>query len=211
MIRTSDSYASLTQLKTWGVFFLYVIVAAYAMSQHEPWGDEIHSWNIAKASANLGELFSNIRYEGHPPVWYLVLWSISKFTHDFAYVQLVQFIIASLVVWIVLFFLTLPFLTRMLIPFGYYFLFEYGVLSRNYVIGVLAAFCICIIIRKDFKYKLPLYYMLILVMLNSHLLALLLAASLHCYFLLWKIDQKENRSKVLLHLLIGIVVCLPAV
>jgi len=104
------------------------------MFHHELWGDEIHSWNIAKASGSFFELISNTRYEGHPPVWYIILWTISKFTHDAFAIQVVHLIIAWLVVSVILFYSPFPFIIRILIPFGYFFLFEYSVLSRNYSI-----------------------------------------------------------------------------
>jgi len=195
--------------KLWSVFFLYIITAGYTIAHHELWGDEIHSWNIAKASGSFSDLIANSRYEGHPPVWYFILWFISKFTHNPVYIQLVQFILASSVVFLVLFYSSFPFITRILIPFGYYFLFEYGVLSRNYSIGIFSAFCICLILRRDFKYKLLIYYALLFFMSNTHLLALLLAGSFHLYFLLLNIEQKK--SSLFIHTLLGILIFLPSI
>ena len=204
------SKAALTNPKLWVLFFLYVIVAGYAIVHHELWGDEIHSWNIARASSSFSDLINNARYEGHPPVWYIILWSISKCTHNLVYVQVVQLIIASSVVFVVLFCSPFTTLTKILIPFGYYFLFEYGILSRNYAIGVLPAFCICYIMLKDFRYKLLLYYALLFFMSNTHLLALLLAGSLHLYFLLLNYEQKKKVSQLFFHVLFGILIFLPA-
>ena len=204
------SQPSSVRLKLWIVFFLYVIVAGFAMALHELWGDEIHSWNIAKASGSISDLINNTRYEGHPPVWYLFLWIISKFTHNLAFIQITQLIIASSVVFFVLFYSPFPLITRILIPFGYYFLFEYGILSRNYAIGALFAFGICLILQKDFKYKLLLYYAFLFFMSNTHLVALLLAGSLHLYFLLLTFEQKKKINKLFPHILLGILVFLPA-
>jgi hypothetical protein len=192
---------SIVQPVTWAIFILYIILLSFTMAHHELWGDELHSWNIAKGSNSFGDLIRNTRYEGHPPVWYTVLWIISKFTHDLGYVQLVHAIFAALTVFIVLFFSPFPFITRMLIPFGYYFLYEYAVLSRNYAIGVLLAFCICIIIHKTFKYRFLLYYILLFLMANTHLIALLLAVSVHMYFLLLQMEQKKGKSVLALHIL----------
>jgi hypothetical protein len=206
----TEARYSLIKPILWGVFVLYIVVAGYTVACHELWGDEVHSWNIAKASSSLSDLIANSRYEGHPPVWYIILWTISKFTHNLVYVQIVQLIIASSVVFMVLFYSPFPVITRILIPFGYYFLFEYGILSRNYAIGVLPALCICYILRKDFKYKLLLYYALLFLLSNTHLLAMLLAASLHFYFLLLNIEQKKSINRLFLHIMLGILIFLPA-
>jgi hypothetical protein len=194
----------------WIVFILYALVLSYTISRHELWGDEIHSWNIAKASTTLLDLIRNTRYEGHPPVWYTILWTVSKFTHQVTYIQVPQCIIACLVVFIILFFSPFPPIIKIFIPFGYYFLFEYGVLSRNYAIAVLAACCICFIMLRNFRYKVPLYYALLLIMSNTHLLAMLLAVSLHLYFLIWNIEQKKGKTVITLHFILGTIIFLSA-
>jgi hypothetical protein len=194
----------------WAIFFLYIIVLCYTIVHHEFWGDEIHSWNIAKASSSFPDLIFNTRYEGHPPVWYTILWIISKFTHDVYYIQVAQFIIAGLVVFLIIFFSSFPVITRILIPFGYFFLFEYGVISRNYAIGALFAFCICLILHKDFKGKILLYYLLLFLLANVHLLTLLLACSLHLYFLLLNIEEKKANRIIILHFISGVLVLLPS-
>ena len=196
---------------SWIVFLLYLIIAGYAMTHHELWGDEIHSWNIAKASKGFFDLISNTRYEGHPPVWYIVLWTISKFTHDPAFIQIAHLIIACLVVFIILFYSPFTFFIKLLIPFGYFFLFEYSILSRNYAIGVLIALCICVVMYKNFKVKLLLYYALLFLLSNTHLLALLLGISFHLYFLLVLKETQEKYNSLFVHLALGIVILLPAV
>ncbi len=192
------------------MFILYVFVLGLTMAHHELWFDEIHSWNIVKASTTFSDLLLNTRYEGHPPVWYIILWTVSKFTHHLIYVQIAQFIIASLVVFVILFFSPFPLITKIFLPFGYYFLFEYGVLSRNYAIAVLAGCCICFIMRRDFRYKVALYYFLLFIMANTHLLAMLLTASLHLYFLIWNIEQVKNKKIIALHFIFSIIIFLPA-
>ena len=194
----------------WAIFILYILVSGYTISHHELWGDEVHSWNISKGSGSYFDLIANRRYEGHPPGWYTILWTISKFTHNVAYMQAAQWVLACSVVFMVLFFSPFPIATRMLIPFGYYFLFEYAVISRNYSLAVLFACLICFIIRRDFKYKFLLYYFLLFCMSNVHLLALLLAASFHLYFLLLNIEKKEKTTTIGLHILLGVIIFLPA-
>jgi hypothetical protein len=191
-------------------FILYLILAVYALLHHEAWGDEIHSWNIAKGSASYLDVIQNSRYEGHPPTWYTIMWIISRFTHNFSYVQLVHLLIASSTVFIILFYSPLPLWSRLLIPFGYYFAFEFAVLTRNYAIGVLLAFCICLIMRKTFRYKAACYYVLLLLLSNGHLFALILAGAFHFYFLLWDYEQRKDRRGTIMHILLGLLFLLPS-
>jgi hypothetical protein len=217
----------------WTIFLAYILISGYTMAHHEPWGDEVHSWNIAKGSGSYPQLIENRRFEGHPPVWYTILWSISKLTHNIGYVQTVQWIIACLVAWLIIFYSPFPTLTKILFCFGYYFLFEYAILSRNYGVGVLFICCICLLLKNipppddepfrqrsdfatssrtpsirsgNFRYRIPLYYVLLFLLSNVHLLAMLLAASLHLYFLL----SFTSRKKLLTHIVIGGLIFLPA-
>ena len=193
------------------MYLAYLLVSAVTMSRHEPWGDEVHSWNISKASNTYSELIHNKRFEGHPPAWYTILWSISRFTHNTAYMQLAQWIIASLVAALIIFYSPLPTSTKALFCFGYYFLYEYAILSRNYGLGILITCCICLLPIREFRFKTVIYYFLLFCLSNVHLLAMLLAASLHLYFLLSYIEQKRPIRQVLVHVLVGGIIFLPAV
>ncbi len=155
-------------------------------------------------------MIANTRYEGHPPGWYTLLWPVSKLTHSVAAIQVTQWIISAAIVFMILFASPFPLSTRILLPFGYYFLFEYAILSRNYAPGVLLALCICLIMHKHFRYHALVYYLLLFLLSNIHLLALLLAISLHGYFLLLNIGQKKKTGTVIAHIIFGGLVMLPA-
>lgn len=194
----------------WSAFFIYIIVSGLIIFHHELWGDELHSWNIAKASNSFADLIANTRYEGHPPFWYSVLWIISKFTHDVSMIQWVQLIIIIIIIFLILFASPFPFVTRLLIPFGYFFLYEYAAFSRNYAIGFLFAFSICIILHKNFKYRILLYYTFLFLLANTHLLALVLATGFQIYFLL-SFFEKKKKANVVLHIATGLAVLIPSV
>jgi hypothetical protein len=193
-----------------GIYLAYLLVSAYTIAHHEPWNDELHSWNIARTSGSFTELLGHIRYEGHPPVWYTVLWVITRFTHVVGYMQLVHYLLAAAVVFLLLFLSPIPTAAKLMLPFGYYFLFEYAALSRNYAPGVLLALGICYVLTGEFRAKYFLYYLLLFLLSNVHLLAVILAVSLHLYFLLQLQGQKTNRSTMAWHALLGLIVILPS-
>ncbi|HEX6846306.1 MAG TPA: hypothetical protein VF144_04985 [Chitinophagaceae bacterium] len=195
----------------WIILIIYIIGAGSGILHHELWGDEIHSWNIAKGSDSISDLIINTRYEGHPPLWYTILWVISKFTHDTFSFQVVHFLIACGVVFLILFYSPFPIATKILLPFGYFFLFEYAVISRNYSIGILVAFCLCVIMHRNFKGKLLLYYSLLFLLCNTHILSILLACSLHLYFLMLNFEQNKKTNWLALHVVVGMIISLPAI
>jgi hypothetical protein len=194
----------------WSVFIIYIIVSGLTIFHHELWEDELHSWNIARASDSFFDLISNTRYEGHPPSWYSILWIISKFTHDVSMIQWLQFIIIIIINFLILFASPFPFVTRLLIPFGYFFLYEYAAFSRNYAIGFLLAFSVCIILHRNFNHRILLYYTFLFLLANTHLLALVLATGFHIYFLL-SFFEKKKKATIVLHIVIGFVVLIPSV
>jgi hypothetical protein len=206
----SSGTISVKLVQNWVVFLIYIALLSFVFSRHEIWSDELHSWNIAKASTTLADVIYNARYEGHPPVWYVILWSISRVTADMVWMQLAQWLIITSAVFMLIFFSPFPIFTRILIPFGYFFLFEYAVLSRNYAMALLLAFCICLVIRSHLKYRVPLYYVLLFILANTHLLALILAGSLHLYFLLLNKEKACKPGVLLLHCVLGLVVLFPA-
>ena len=192
-------------------FMAYLAVSGYTMIHHELSGDEVHSWNIAKGSLTFADLIHNSRYEGHPPGWYTLLWPLSRLTHDATAIKALHWAIASLVAFLIVFCSPLPFLTRILVPFGYYFLFEYAVLSRNYAIGVLLGCAICFLLTVNVRHGTSLYYILLFCMSNTHLLAAVLAGSLHLCFLLRMRRRGGTSSALLGHALLGMLVLLPSV
>ena len=179
------------------------------MARHELTGDEVHTWNIVKGSATFPELIHNSRYEGHPPDWYALLWPLSRLTHDAGAIQILHWAIASGVAFLILFQSPLPLPARLLVPFGYYFLFEYAILSRNYAIGVLLGCGICVVLgRKDREGTFP-YYLLLFGMSNAHLLAAVLAGSLHLCVLLRMHQRGRTRGALFRHAFLGALVLLP--
>ncbi|HEV2992824.1 MAG TPA: hypothetical protein VG012_00325 [Acidimicrobiia bacterium] len=113
-------------------------LTAVGLWQHVMWFDELQAWNIARASHSLGGLYRNLRYEGHPLAWYLVLYGVTRFTGDPRAMQLVELVVVTATAALVLFRspFTLPVRVAMLA--GYSVAFEYGVISRSYSLGLLA-------------------------------------------------------------------------
>ena len=194
----------------WITFAAYVLVSGLTMARHELSSDEIHSWNIVKGSATFPDLIHNSRYEGHPPGWYMLLWPLSRLTHDPAAMQVLHGVLASCVALLILFRSPLPLAARLLVPFGYYFLFEYAILSRNYAIGVLLGCGICVLLGlKNKEGRFP-YYLLLFGMSNTHLLAAVLAGSLHLSVLLRMRQRGRPSRTIVAHAVLGAVVLFPS-
>ncbi len=101
------------------------------------WFDELQAWNIARASHSLGDLLSHLRYEGHPALWYLPLYGITRFTGDPRAMQVLAWVLVVGVDALILFRSPFPVIARVALVAGYFFAFEYSVMARSYGLGVL--------------------------------------------------------------------------
>ena len=87
----------------WPVLALlaYVGINLFLLSRHENWRDEAQAWQIAK-NLGLGGLFAQLRYEGHPCLWYLILMPFAKLGMPFSCMGLISLAFMSVAAWLVL-------------------------------------------------------------------------------------------------------------
>jgi hypothetical protein len=127
------------------VFVAFLVLLAVTIARHEMWRDEVQAWMIARSSHSIGDVLHNIRYEGHPALWYLVLFPISKLNRSPETMQVLQFVIAVANVGLVLKYAPFSKLQKALFCGGYYVIFDYGTISRNYSLGFLFVTITCVI------------------------------------------------------------------
>jgi len=160
------------------VLLFYALVSALLLLHHEPWRDEMQCWEIARSSASLSELFFNARYEGHPSAWYLLLFAVTRFTHDFIAVQWLHWLMALASAGLILWRSPFSYWQKGLLVFGYFFLFEYGVLARNYALGVLISLAICSLMQ-DWRRHWLIIHLLLFCWMQCSLFAALLAVAFY--------------------------------
>src|SRR6266436_3696591 len=121
-------------------FVLLAIVNSVRLFHHAMWRDELQAFMLAAASSTPLDLFGNLKYEGHPGLWHLLLWLITRFTSDPVAMQAAQLLIA-LGIWVLIWRVS-PFrlFEKLLLLLSYYLFWEYFVVSRNYALGVLLGF-----------------------------------------------------------------------
>ncbi len=164
------------------ISILFLLVGFYGILHHEMWRDELQSFLIAKNSGNLFELFKNIRYEGHPGLWYFFLFIITRFSGNPFYMQIAHLLIAGLSVFLVAKFSPFNKLEKLLFAFGYFPLYEYGIISRNYSLGMLfiIIFCLLFSSKKNILFlTVPLFFLA-----QTSVFGLIIAFFLFLYLLL---------------------------
>jgi hypothetical protein len=101
------------------------------------WFDEWQSWLIAKDAGSIRGLFRNLHYETHPPLWHLCLYAITRITGDVRAMQAFHLALAATGVFIVAAWSPLTRRQAVLYAFGYFVIYEYCVISRCYVLGLI--------------------------------------------------------------------------
>ncbi len=149
----------------------------YGMMHHELWLDESHHWLLARDSVSFADLVKNTRYEGHPILWNLLLYGITRLTLNPLWMQLFHLFLAVSAV--AAFLRNAPFSLafKTLFVFGYFFFFEYFLISRNYMIGVLFLFIACSYFGKREK-NFTLVCVFLALAANTHLMFTVIAFAL---------------------------------
>jgi hypothetical protein len=123
---------------------LFCVLLSVMHSNHEMWRDEIHCWSLARNATGLWDLLTGIRrYDGHPFLWYYLLHVVSWWSRSVAYLHVVAVMLATASAYLWVRYSNLPRFLRLMLLGTYYFFFEYGVISRSYVLGVFLVFLFC--------------------------------------------------------------------
>ncbi|MEM9541315.1 MAG: hypothetical protein AAGA60_17680, partial [Cyanobacteria bacterium P01_E01_bin.42] len=86
------------------VISLFLSLSLIGLFRHSMWRDELNVWTIVRDSSSILELLLNIKYEGHPVLWYFCLSLLHYFTDNPIIMQLFHLAIATSIIAIFLFF-----------------------------------------------------------------------------------------------------------
>ena len=113
--------------------FTFLILLIIVSGFHEPWYDEAQSWLIAR-SAPLKDIFLTLpHYEGHSPLWHMILLPIARSGIPYEIgIKAIAIILSTISAALIIFKAPFPRLIRLLLPFTYFIFYQTGVISRNY-------------------------------------------------------------------------------
>jgi hypothetical protein len=121
----------------------FVAVVSIVAAFHEPWNAETQSWRLAIDSDGLAALAHNARYEGHPLLFHFILQLVGHLSRAWWAAVATNVLIACAATWTVLRYAPFTRVEKALVIGGYYLLYEYGVIVREYGLGMLLAFAAC--------------------------------------------------------------------
>jgi len=132
---------------------VFLVLGVIGLRHHAMWRDETDPWLIGRASGTLREALLVRRYDGHFLLWQSLVWILAQLTHHCEALQWFHLGLAAIGVWLVLWFGRFTRIQKALYCFGYFTLFEYCLVCREYVCVVLLVFSLCALYdrrRDDF-------------------------------------------------------------
>jgi hypothetical protein len=173
------------------IMLVFFAISAIGIFNHELWLDEAQHFLIGRDSNSLTELYYNMQYDGHVRLWNYCLFFIAHYiTANPIGMQVFHLAIICTTVFIFLRYAPFDIITKLLIISGYFFIYEYNVLSRNYALGILFLFAACKLLAEENKNLLWVGLMLIL-MCNTHLFFAFAACGIFVFVLYDKIKQRN--------------------
>ena len=176
----------------------YGVVSAVGLHYHELFLDEAHHFLVSRDSPSLGDFYYNLRYDGHPRLWGALLYLITHFiTTDPVGMQVLQWLFVMAGAYVLLRYGPFALWMKVVILAGYYFLYEYNVLSRNYAIGIWMLWLCCHLLR-DAERNAWWIGALILLMCNAHLFFSFASIGIFLFLLVdwWKRRWRVGRLMV---------------
>jgi hypothetical protein len=130
------------------VWVVYLIMLACTVPWHEPWNDEAQAWLLARDLSIPQLLVHGLRYESHPPLWYLILWLPAHLHIGYFIFCWISAVIAAAGIYVLLRLSPFPFYLRAVLPFTFYLAYQYAVVARSYVLYPLLGFLVAHVYRQ---------------------------------------------------------------
>lgn len=178
------------------IFALLIYAAAHLCMAlvHEPFFDEAEAWQIARSATIKTLLLETTHYEGHPPLWHLILMPLAKAGAPYELsLTFVSLAFMGTVVFLILWYAPFPRVVRLLFPFTYFFFYQYGVISRVYCVMTLAFVLLAMAYRR--RNERPGRYAAVLILMCLTLAYGLIIAGGLALVWLWEIGNEGRRKQ----------------
>jgi hypothetical protein len=153
----------------------------FVTSRHEMYVDEGQAWLIARDSGNLLELVQHLRYEGHPALWYLLIYLPAHLSANLCGCRLLNYVLSVAMAWLVLSERRIPLAMRVMSVFSVSVFFYMGVVARSYMLAavLLVGAARCLLADR------PRHWLamgLLALAINAHVFAIPVAAGIFVWF-----------------------------
>lgn len=130
---------------------LFGLQAALVLT-HEPWLDEYQALQLAVEAPNIPVLLEWLRYEGHPPLWYLILRGLAHFMEPLTTLPVAALGLALAAQAAILFASPFTRAERLLLALSEFMLFDFLTVSRSLTLGVVVVIFALALWRKRWSW-----------------------------------------------------------
>lgn len=130
------------------VFVLYAAIVAFAIHHHLASDDEAQAWLLARDNSLHDLLLRRMHYEGAPGLWVSMLWVAIRLHLPFAAINWIGEGFACVGVLLLLFRSPFPPFIRWLLPFTFFFAYQYAVIARPYTLFPGLLFLLCLLYHQ---------------------------------------------------------------
>lgn len=186
------------------VFLGYLLFNGILLARHELWRDEANVWLMAKELSPL-QLFSEIKYQGHPCLWYFLIMPFAKAGLPFRTISFISYLIMAVSAGLFLFKAPLGKGVKTVAVFSPIFTYYYAEIARNYCLIALMLILLALYYPKRNE-KCILYGLFLGLLVQSDMVVLMAAGMISLMWLcenLWKCF-KERTNVPFLNILKGI-------
>lgn len=157
------------QMVTLFILITWLLLVVLISSHHELYRDEVRAFSIAANADSFVDLSKDLKNEGHPVIWYYLLKIVYEIIQTPISLKILAIIVSFIA--ILLFYIKSTFQVwqKILFLFGFFPIFEYTVMARNYGISMLFMFLFAVFYNQ--KVKRPVILGIILCLLantNAH-------------------------------------------
>lgn len=119
-----------------GIFVAYLVFNGILLIGHEPWRDEANVWLIAGELSPV-QLLAQIRYQGHPCLWYLLVMPLAKSGLPFSLIGVLSLTIMGVATGLFLWKAPFQIPVKAVCVFSPVFTYFYACIARNYCLVAL--------------------------------------------------------------------------
>lgn len=142
---------------------IYAFITLILVFHHEIWADEAQVWMLCKY-ISVSELFPRLINEGHPPLFYLLVFPFAKIFNNIIYMQLICWLSCVFTVFLLWRCTLFNNLTKAVITLSAPFIYFFPVIARSY--SLIPLFVILLAVFHDKTQKHPFIYCTLLIMLT---------------------------------------------
>ena len=129
------------QLLLLAAFAAYVWVQLWCVRWYDPWRDVSQAWCIVR-DLSIPKIFAQLRYEGHPFLWYALLWPLAKLGLPFESILVLSTALMVGAAAVLVRFAPLPWYAKAACLFSVPFIYYLPTVARSYALaGLLLILC----------------------------------------------------------------------